>query len=90
MTGPEHDKFCEYHGEGTFYTRPCTCEYLAKVRADERQKHLDRTQHLRDRIERLIAKANGWRDENVELRKELKSVQETVQSSDKLDELRDR
>jgi hypothetical protein len=38
MTGPEHDKFCEYHGETMYGTRPCTCDYIARIRADERNK----------------------------------------------------
>lgn len=33
-----HDKFCEYHGETMYDTRLCTCEYLARVRADEQQQ----------------------------------------------------
>ena len=37
-----HDKFCEYHGEGTFYTRPCSCEHISKIRNDERQKSASR------------------------------------------------
>jgi len=49
----------------------CYCDLIAKVRADQNRKHWDKTKHLRDRIERLIIKANRWRDENAELRKQL-------------------
>ena len=38
MTGPEHDKFCEYHGATMYNTRPCECSLIAKVRADERKR----------------------------------------------------
>lgn len=37
-----HDKFCEYHGETMYDTRLCTCEYLARVRADERDSAIER------------------------------------------------
>ena len=46
----KHDKFCEYHGEGTFYTRPCTCEFIAKVRNDESSRWIAA---ITDRIEDL-------------------------------------
>jgi hypothetical protein len=35
---PPHDRFCEYHGETMYGTRPCTCEYIARIRADERAR----------------------------------------------------
>ena len=38
MNFPPHDKFCEYHGEGTFFTRPCSCEHIAKIRDDQTKK----------------------------------------------------
>ena len=31
----EHDKFCEYHGETMYDTRPCTCAFIARIRADQ-------------------------------------------------------
>jgi len=46
MTGPEHDRFCEYHGETMYGTRPCTCDYLARVRADEREQAVERVKDL--------------------------------------------
>jgi hypothetical protein len=42
MNFPPHDRFCEYHGETMYGTRPCTCEYLARVRADEREQAVQR------------------------------------------------
>jgi hypothetical protein len=61
-------------GVHTANSASCLCVLIARVRADERRKHSDKTKHLRDRIERLIDKANRWRDENVELRKQLKEL----------------
>ena len=53
---------------------PCQCDLIAKVRSDQDRKHWDKTKHLRDRIERLVTKANRWRDENADLRKQLKAM----------------
>jgi len=52
----------------------CRCKLIAKVVQRERKAHSERTQHLRDRIERLVTKANRWRDENADLRKQLKAM----------------
>ena len=52
----------------------CQCDLIAKVRADQDRKHWEKTKHLRDRIERLVTKANRWRDENADLRKQLKAM----------------
>ena len=41
MTGDDHDEFCEYHGETMYNTRPCTCDYIARIRRDERAKCID-------------------------------------------------
>lgn len=75
-----HDPLCPYRpetlgmggtAEAVLNYQPavsCQCDLIAKVE--------DRCtpNHFRERIERLITKANRWRDENVELRKQLKEV----------------
>jgi hypothetical protein len=42
MTGPDHDKFCDYHGETMYGTRPCMCDYIERIRADERSEAVAR------------------------------------------------
>ena len=66
-----HPKFCE---GCTPQCGTCQCDLIAKVRADQDRKHWEKTKHLRDRIERLVTKANRWRDENADLRKQLKEM----------------
>jgi hypothetical protein len=48
--------------------RECQCDLISRVE--------DRCtpNYFRKRIEKLITKANLWRDENVELRKQLKEL----------------
>jgi hypothetical protein len=46
----------------------CNCDLIRMVRKDENRK----VNHLRRRIERLTDKANRWRDEAAELRKQLR------------------
>jgi hypothetical protein len=48
--------------------RECQCALISKV--EERCT----PNYFRERIEKLISKANLWRDENVELRKQLKEL----------------
>ena len=59
---PAHDAMrrCDICG------RACQCSLIAKVEARATPNH------FRERIERLIEKANRWRDENAELRKQLR------------------
>lgn len=45
-----HDKFCDYHGETMHNTRPCTCSFLAEVRADERSQIVRDVNNEYDRI----------------------------------------
>ena len=47
-------------------TVTCQCDLIAKVEARCTPNH------FRKGIEQLIVKANRWRDENAELRKQLK------------------
>ena len=61
-----HDPMCAKSPTGVHYVGTCTCDLIAKVEARCTPNH------FRERIERLIAKANRWRDENAELRKQLK------------------
>jgi hypothetical protein len=51
----------------------CYCDLIKIVRDDERKKYSDNTAHLRDRIDRLIDKANRWRDESADLRYQIRN-----------------
>jgi septal ring factor EnvC (AmiA/AmiB activator) len=68
-----HDPLCRYD----VVEYACMCPLIARVRADQDRKHWDKTKHLRDRIERLVTKANRWRDENADLRKQLNATSST-------------
>lgn len=61
MTGNDHDKFCEYHGETMYGTRPCTCDHIARIRADEREQAVERVKDLQpvmwNPVESVIAAA---------------------------------
>jgi hypothetical protein len=61
---------CEPDAYGHMWTcqKLCQCDLIRKIRKDESKK----VRHLRDRIERLIDKANKWRDEAAELRQLVK------------------
>ena len=62
-----HDPMClAFDRPVSWEPEMCVCDLIAKVEARCTPNH------FRERIERLITKANRWRDENVELRRQLK------------------
>ena len=68
-----HDPLCEATEDPPLGRACPSCLLIAQVVMRERKAHSERTQHLRDRIERLIVKANRWRDEAAELRKQVRA-----------------
>lgn len=63
-----HDPMCPWVRESWWDKSCVVCDLIRMVRKDENRK----VNHLRRRIERLTDKANRWRDEAAELRKQLR------------------